>query len=366
MSFNSFREWLETDYLSPITSKPLGHDAPSDYASRLRTLSRLIETDIENSDVAALEAMASSFAADDRIASTQTRKAIIDMRVALRRYAMFRRLRAAVLPPTSPDNPGRADRLAAQLRILGFEMSRQRRHTFELRKGDFVLYVKRLSDTLPIVIGPEFDTHYSRLATLPGITGPNPFSYYHNSQMPAFPRRMHGGQTPIHYGIAFDVRGPAALDRFVSSLLTRKDLAPSKAERAEQNTETVRLQKARLGQGQFRADLVDIWGACPLSGVSTPELLRASHIKPWRVSSQAERLDPHNGILLTVPLDCLFDSGFISFTDEGEMLISDRLTSEERKTFALLEKPQAVTFRAAHLPYLLYHRTTVYLEKGEA
>ncbi|MGH7020956.1 MAG: hypothetical protein ACREEY_13805 [Brevundimonas sp.] len=68
MSFTAFREWLATDYVSPITSKPLGHDAPSDYASRLRTLSRLLDMDIESSPPDRLDALADRFASDARLA----------------------------------------------------------------------------------------------------------------------------------------------------------------------------------------------------------------------------------------------------------------------------------------------------------
>ena len=56
--------------------------------------------------------------------------------------------------------------------------------------------------------------------------------------------------------------------------------------------------KSRLGQGVFRAKLVEIWDGCSVTGCKTIEVLRASHIKPWRSSSNSERLDPYNGLLL--------------------------------------------------------------------
>lgn len=362
MSFDTFREWLKTEYVSAVTSRSLGHDAPSDYSSRLRTLSRLLEMDIERAAPALLDDLAASFASDPRIVSTQTRKAIIDMRVALRRYAMYLRLIGDGPVPAATIGAVRADSLADLFQARGFALSGTRRHTFELQRGDCVVYLKRLSNTLPIVVAPEYESDYSRIAGFEGVTGSRPFGYFHDSQMPAFPKRTHRGRTAIHYGLDFDVSGPDALNLLVSGLLHSSHLVPSRSERANQNTETVRLQKARLGQGQFRADLFDIWGRCPLSGVGTPDLLRASHIKPWRSSSRSERLDPHNGILLAVHLDCLFDKGFISVTDDGEVMVSDRLSVAEHQIFGLSVMPPRIPLRARHLPYLHHHRNAVYLD----
>lgn len=364
MSFDLFREWLETDYVSPVTSRPLGHDAPSDYVSRLRLLSRLLDADIEGAPAETLEELATTFGSQRAVAATQSGKAIIDMRVALRRYALYLRLQSGA-GAVAPSDDTRAETLASQLRTLGFDQTGTRRHTFELRRGDLIVYVKRLSNTLPVVVAPEFEACFSALAAVNGVTEPTPFAYYHNSQMPAFPQRLHGGRSPIHYGLAFDVGSFAALDQFVATLVERSFLAPTAADRAEQNTETVRLQKARLGQGQFRADLFEVWGRCPLSGVSTPELLRASHIKPWRASDRQERLDPNNGILLAVHFDCLFDNGFISFDEDGRLLISDRLSPEERAAFPVLDPARRIALTGGHLPYIAHHRTEVFLRANK-
>jgi predicted restriction endonuclease len=75
-----------------------------------------------------------------------------------------------------------------------------------------------------------------------------------------------------------------------------------------------------------------------VSGCSVREVLRASHIKPWKPSTDRERLDGHNGLLLTADLDALFDRGLISFDDDGEMLVSARLTEFDRKLFQLQRK----------------------------
>jgi hypothetical protein len=102
-------------------------------------------------------------------------------------------------------------------------------------------------------------------------------------------------------------------------------------------TEVVRLQKARIGQGGFRAALDARWnGACPLTGVCERALLRASHIVPWnRCESEAERLEPDNGLLLSALWDAAFDRGLVSFADDGAALFSRRL--EHKAASALLQ-----------------------------
>lgn len=81
-------------------------------------------------------------------------------------------------------------------------------------------------------------------------------------------------------------------------------------------TQRETLIQARIGQGRFRADVTRLWGkgeTCSLTGIALPELLVASHIKPWRDSTSEERLDPANGLLLAVHADKLFDRHLLSF-----------------------------------------------------
>ena len=89
-------------------------------------------------------------------------------------------------------------------------------------------------------------------------------------------------------------------------------------------TEKEALYKARIGQGKYREDLLKLYDkTCVLSGIKAPELLIASHIVPWREGTNEERLDKHNGLLLSATIDKLFDQYFISFDEEGIMVISD-------------------------------------------
>jgi len=115
---------------------------------------------------------------------------------------------------------------------------------------------------------------------------------------------------------------------------------------------------ARVGQGGFRDALMAKWGSsCAVTGLTCPELLRASHVKPWSHSSQRERLDPHNGLLLAAHLDALFDKGLITFDDIGHMLLSSRLQKEERNHFGLPLRSEPDDALEA---YLAHHRNQLF------
>jgi hypothetical protein len=86
-------------------------------------------------------------------------------------------------------------------------------------------------------------------------------------------------------------------------------------------TEKEILIKARRGQGIFRAKVLQIEPRCRLTGTADPKHLRASHIKPWADSSDTERLDGNNGLMLAPHVDHLFDRALISFTNEGDLLV---------------------------------------------
>lgn len=124
-----------------------------------------------------------------------------------------------------------------------------------------------------------------------------------------------------HFRIVSDIPGvklsaqyinPDCLDAVLTSL------AKQAADDVPSATQTEALAQQRLGQARYRAALMALWnGACALTGVDIPELLRASHAKPWSDASDRERLDPFNGLLLEVRFDQLFDQGLISFNDDG-------------------------------------------------
>lgn len=123
-------------------------------------------------------------------------------------------------------------------------------------------------------------------------------------------------------------------------------------------TEVWRLQRARRGQGAFRDKLMDYWsGACPLTGITEPDLLRASHIVPWnRCEEESARLDPNNGLLLSSLWDAAFDRGLVTFDDGGMPMAAPQLTSG---TWAQMSGgvPSVISgLNARHRVNLAWHR----------
>lgn len=126
-------------------------------------------------------------------------------------------------------------------------------------------------------------------------------------------------------------------------------------------SEKASLIKARRGQGKFRADVLTIERSCRITGVTNPVLLRASHIKPWsHCQTHAERLDQHNGLMLTPNADHLFDAGFITFDDAGEVVVSPALQAQEATRLGLDSTEPARPFIPAQRVYLAYHREHIF------
>ena len=127
-------------------------------------------------------------------------------------------------------------------------------------------------------------------------------------------------------------------------------------------TEALEVQEIRIGQGQFRDDLIDLWKSRSVTGLSNNQFLTASHLKPWRDSSNSERLDPYNGLILIPNLDRLLDRGFVTFQPDGQSKVSTALSADERQVMAAMSVNN-LPLRAIHPQnhkYLEYHRTQVF------
>lgn len=125
-------------------------------------------------------------------------------------------------------------------------------------------------------------------------------------------------------------------------------------------TEKESIVKSRIGQGLFRDGVVDLWKSCAVTGLSNILLLRASHIKPWRESSNHERLDPMNGLLLQPIYDHLFDFGLITFDENGAGILSTKLSQDDIERLKL-----TYNFKLRKIPervkdYMEYHRKHVF------
>lgn len=126
-------------------------------------------------------------------------------------------------------------------------------------------------------------------------------------------------------------------------------------------TEKEQLVLSRRGQGRFRRALEEIEPQCRVTGLADKKHLKASHIKPWRDSSNPERLDGHNGLLLTPHIDHLFDKGYVSFTDDGELLLSGALSHEAAQAFDISPSQPTGSFTAEQKVYLAYHREKIFI-----
>lgn len=126
-----------------------------------------------------------------------------------------------------------------------------------------------------------------------------------------------------------------------------------------------RLVNARRGQGVYRSNLELIEKACRVTGVSDRRLLRASHIKRWCECHDCETLDGFNGLLLSPHIYHLFDRGFISFSDSGDLLLSGELDLDALTRWGLTLPLNVGGFRREQCVYLAYHRQQIF-EKGRS
>ncbi len=119
--------------------------------------------------------------------------------------------------------------------------------------------------------------------------------------------------------------------------------------------------KSRIGQGPFRDRVSRLWDKkCAVTGYDLLPVLRASHIKPWRDATNAERLDPHNGLFLIPNLDAAFDQGLISFTSKGKLLLSRTLSSADAATLGTRVGAMLRKLPRSMIKYLKYHRRHVF------
>jgi putative restriction endonuclease len=121
--------------------------------------------------------------------------------------------------------------------------------------------------------------------------------------------------------------------------------------------EREQLIKARRGQGIFRFNVERVEKGCRVTGVVDRRFVIASHIKPWRSSTNKEKLDGHNGLLLSPHVDRLFDRGWISFTDHGTLLCAHTIIEKLLPAWGLEGAKNVGAFSARQRAYLHYHRT---------
>ena len=254
--------------------------------------------------------------------------------------------------------------LVEALQKLGFEASVSKTMTCLVR-GDLAVYVQGQQSAEPLIVHRRFLDLASELQTL-GVGFGHPACPYVDEALLEFPRFANDGAPPddrFGFALAPSRENLAAL---VELLETRAVLQTYDGPIRLVGTIThplttrERLVASRMGQGDFRSALIAAWGGeCPVAGVDHLDLLRASHIKPWSASSDQERLDPFNGLLLCAHIDALFDRGFISFAQDGRMLVSASLSAENRQRLGI-SGGDVIRLDDRHLSYLDYHRRHVF------
>lgn len=118
------------------------------------------------------------------------------------------------------------------------------------------------------------------------------------------------------------------------------------------------MLNVRIGQQRFRKLVLDMWGhKCAITGAA--QFITASHIKPWSVSDNSERLDPFNGLALSPVYDKAFDVGLISFDDDGQILVSKRL-AQDADLLGITGQEYIRDLNFLHKKYLAFHRQTLF------
>ena len=158
---------------------------------------------------------------------------------------------------------------------------------------------------------------------------------------------------------ALEVYGRESTEDAAEEALTRarKDIP---------ETEILQLIKARRGHGIYKSRVELIERRCRVTGVERPQHLVASHIKPWRLSDDGEKLDGNNGLLLSPHVDHLFDRLYISFTGDGQILRSPSLAPEVLTRWGIDAQRNVGTFSYEQRIYLEFHRDELFAKQATA
>ena len=172
------------------------------------------------------------------------------------------------------------------------------------------------------------------------------------ADMAAALRDLLGGQLQrIEEAVAIETGDQLTETALEEQIWQRGNLAPR---------EKQQLISARTGKGAFRESVERVEQGCRVTGVLDRRHLRVSHIKPWRLCDDREKLDGFNGLLLAPHIEHLFSRGHISFADDGQMLISRHLNPSVIKAWGLQRVQRLQPFRAEQQGYLQFHRQHVF------
>ena len=175
---------------------------------------------------------------------------------------------------------------------------------------------------------------------------------------------LAGADASVFRGEVLQDAPGSLVERQLAGIQEWEDIEQRRITDAElPSTTRTALIKARVGQGLFKERVARIERACRITFVDNPAHLVGSHIKPWRECSNDERLEGANGLLLTPSADHLFDRGFISFDDNGEVLVSRVADVRSLKRMGVDPEypPRQQPFNGDQRHFLAYHRQEVFL-----
>ena len=124
------------------------------------------------------------------------------------------------------------------------------------------------------------------------------------------------------------------------------------------------LLKARFGAGEFRFNVEQNEHSCRVTGVLDRRHLWARHIKPWCECDDTEKLDGANGLLMSPHIAHLFERGYISFSNEGDLLVSQDLNPVVLHNWHIELPLNVGEFRPEQCYYLDWHRREVFEQHG--
>ena len=165
-----------------------------------------------------------------------------------------------------------------------------------------------------------------------------------------------GGEVERIVGTIIEAAGRSlAEDAAEAAIQQRTDIGPALK---------LDLLKARHGQGVFRTNVELSEHSCRTMGVLDRRHLWATHIKPWSDCDDAQMLDGSNGLLMSPHVAHLFERGYISFSDDGDLLVSQELNPVVLDNWHITLPLNVGEFRPEQCYFLDYHRREVFQQHG--
>lgn len=180
----------------------------------------------------------------------------------------------------------------------------------------------------------------------------------------SWPQQQASGQAPIIDDLAAKLRELAGIS--TSAAISRARASLEQRVTAMTSTEREGIVRQRIGQEIFRNNLLVYWDSrCCISGLAQPELLRASHIRPWaKCETDDQRLDVFNGLLLAAHLDAAFDAGFFTLNENGIVQTSSAMKPETKRLLGLDRPTKVRGITSRHRSYLEWHRRKCFLHSS--